>query len=169
VKSTTPDSAPESTQEKVATALQMMNIDEGSLGVTNEHPHGCGGEVFRFIDTGHHLDTVAILMGWWGSRDSHMKAYSGIYTSVGINTVRFTASSSSIFWNPDHLAKELLSFLHRHGLHERKVLFHMWSNGGSLVYCRILDHLKTSSITGMRCVVGELSVLYIIIHYLCVQ
>ncbi len=148
--STTQESVQESTQEKVnvAAALQIMIIDEGSLGTTNEHTQGCGGEVFRFIDTGHHLDTVAILMGWWGSRDRHMKAYSGIYTSVGISTVRFTASSYSI-WNPDNIAKELVSFLHRHGLHERKVLFHMWSNGGSLVYCRILDHLKTSSITGM--------------------
>jgi hypothetical protein len=133
----------------VTTALRVLDDDESGWGLTNEATKKCGGEVFRFIDTGRRPSTIAVLMGWWGSSDSHMKKYSSIYTSVGISTVRFTAGTSSIL-NPAKLAKELLSFLHRQGLADREIIFHMWSNGGTLIYCRILDHLKAdTTIKGM--------------------
>lgn len=80
---------------------------------------------------------VVILLGWTGSRDSHLKKYSNIYSNLGYHTIRFAPSHGfTLFTKRQHKdnARKLFYLIkNEYKLTNNKILIHTFSNAGSFV------------------------------------
>uniref|UniRef100_A0A8C6ZPD6 Transmembrane protein 53 n=1 Tax=Nothoprocta perdicaria TaxID=30464 RepID=A0A8C6ZPD6_NOTPE len=93
---------------------------------------------------------VVVLLGWAGCRDRHLAKYSAIYSHTGCATIRYTAPWRMVFFSESFgikslqtPAKRLLELLFDYSMENRPILFHVFSNGGVMLYRYILEALHT--------------------------
>ncbi|CAF97742.1 unnamed protein product, partial [Tetraodon nigroviridis] len=106
-------------------------------------------------------EPVVILLGWAGCKDKHLSKYSSIYNEQGCVTIRYTAPLKTIFISESFGYKELkstalklLEILYDYEVENSPVLFHIFSNGGFMLYRYIVDLLHTDKQFGSLCVIG---------------
>ncbi|XP_078264638.1 transmembrane protein 53 [Rhinoraja longicauda] len=92
-------------------------------------------------------DPVIILLGWAGCQDKHLAKYSYIYKNQGCVVIRYSAPWRQIFFpgifrrNLRYIARKLLDLLFDIGVEEHPILFHVFSNAGSMLYRHIVELL----------------------------
>ncbi|NXI59947.1 TM53B protein, partial [Chloroceryle aenea] len=93
---------------------------------------------------------VVILLGWAGCQDKYLAKYSAIYSQKGCTVIRYTAPWRMVFFSETfgirslHTpARRLLELLFDHSIENRPVLFHVFSNGGAMLYRYVLEALHT--------------------------
>ncbi|XP_069794810.1 transmembrane protein 53 [Narcine bancroftii] len=96
-------------------------------------------------------DPVIILLGWAGCKDKHLAKYSYIYKNQGYVVLRYTSPWRQIFFtgffnkNLRYSARKLLDLLLDIGVEEHLILFHVFSNAGSMLYRHIIELLFSQS------------------------
>ncbi|OWK64343.1 Transmembrane protein 53-B [Lonchura striata] len=93
---------------------------------------------------------VVILLGWAGCQDKYLAKYSAIYSQKGCTVIRYTAPWRMIFFSETFgirslqtPARRLLELLFDYSVENRPVLFHVFSNGGVMLYRYIVEALHT--------------------------
>ncbi|XP_028589556.2 transmembrane protein 53 [Podarcis muralis] len=93
---------------------------------------------------------VVILLGWAGCKDRYLQKYSTIYLQEGCVVIRYTAPWRLIFFSESlginslqNLAKKLLELLFDYKVETKPLLFHVFSNGGVMLYRYIVELLHT--------------------------
>ncbi|XP_035189309.1 transmembrane protein 53 [Oxyura jamaicensis] len=93
---------------------------------------------------------VVILLGWAGCQDRYLAKYSAIYSQRGCTVIRYTAPWRMVFFSESFgirslrtPARRLLELLFDHSIDNRPVLFHVFSNGGVMLYRYIIEALHT--------------------------
>uniref|UniRef100_A0A803W7X6 Transmembrane protein 53 n=3 Tax=Ficedula albicollis TaxID=59894 RepID=A0A803W7X6_FICAL len=93
---------------------------------------------------------VVILLGWAGCQDKYLAKYSAIYSQKGCTVIRYTAPWRMVFFSETFgirslqtPARHLLELLFDYSIEDRPVLFHVFSNGGAMLYRYILEALHT--------------------------
>ncbi|XP_051555957.1 transmembrane protein 53-like [Myxocyprinus asiaticus] len=106
-------------------------------------------------------EPVVILLGWAGCRDKHLAKYSSIYNQQGCVTVRCTAPLKTIFISESFGYKELQSTAHKllellydYEVENNPVFFHVFSNGGFMLYRYIVELLHCHKQFSTLCIVG---------------
>ncbi|XP_076036928.1 transmembrane protein 53 [Oratosquilla oratoria] len=94
---------------------------------------------FVFINgDGGDREPVVFLLGWAGAKDTHLAKYAALYNSKGCITIRYTYPISYVFYRVEHkfkpVAKKLLSLLTEMAFTQHPVFFHIFSNGGAVLY-----------------------------------
>ncbi|NXH50824.1 TM53B protein, partial [Dicaeum eximium] len=91
---------------------------------------------------------VVILLGWAGCRDRYLAKYSAIYSQKGCTVIRYTAPWRMIFFSETFgirslqtPARQLLELLFDCRVENRPVLFHVFSNGGAMLYRYVIEAL----------------------------
>uniref|UniRef100_T1J1M2 Transmembrane protein 53 n=1 Tax=Strigamia maritima TaxID=126957 RepID=T1J1M2_STRMM len=85
-------------------------------------------------------EPVVVLLGWSGCRDRDLAKYSALYELKGLLTcitIRYVPAPRDVFLNPSkfqRVALKLLELITDLNLEEHPILFHMFSNGGCMVY-----------------------------------
>ncbi|XP_038616278.1 transmembrane protein 53 [Tachyglossus aculeatus] len=89
---------------------------------------------------------VVILLGWGGCSDKNLSKYSAIYANRGCTVIRYTAPWPSVFFSESlgipalrTPAKKLLELLFDYEIEKKPVLFHVFSNGGAMLYRYIAE------------------------------
>ncbi|NWU54667.1 TM53B protein, partial [Dromas ardeola] len=99
-----------------------------------------------------HADSqpVVILLGWAGCQDKYLAKYSAIYSQKGCTVIRYTAPWRMIFFSETFgirslqtPARRLLELLFDYSIENRPVLFHVFSNGGIMLYRYIIEALHS--------------------------
>ncbi|XP_078074711.1 transmembrane protein 53 [Mustelus asterias] len=96
-------------------------------------------------ESGFKEDPVIILLGWSGSQDKHLAKYSNIYKNQGCIVLRYTAPWRQIFFsgifskNLHYTARKLLDLLFDIGIEDHPIMFHVFSNGGCMLYRHIVE------------------------------
>ncbi|NWV01283.1 TM53B protein, partial [Upupa epops] len=93
---------------------------------------------------------VVILLGWAGCQDKYLAKYSTIYSQKGCTVIRYTAPWRMIFFSESFgirslqtPARSVLELLFDYSMEDRPVLFHVFSNGGAMLYRYIIEALHT--------------------------
>ncbi|XP_068809014.1 transmembrane protein 53 isoform X1 [Struthio camelus] len=93
---------------------------------------------------------VVILLGWAGCQDKYLAKYSAIYSQKGCAIIRYTAPWRMVFFSESFgirslqtPARRLLELLFDYSIENRPVLFHVFSNGGVMLYRYVLEALHT--------------------------
>ncbi|XP_060087675.1 transmembrane protein 53 [Heteronotia binoei] len=93
---------------------------------------------------------VVILLGWAGCRDQYLMKYSTIYLKKGCIVIRYTAPWRLVFFSESmgirslqNLAKKLLELIFAYEMEMKPLLFHVFSNGGVMLYRYIVELLHT--------------------------
>ncbi|XP_071606422.1 transmembrane protein 53 isoform X1 [Heliangelus exortis] len=93
---------------------------------------------------------VVILLGWAGCQDKYLAKYSAIYSQKGCSVIRYCAPWRMIFFAESFgirslqtPARKLLELLFDYSIENRPVLFHVFSNGGVMLYRYIIEALHT--------------------------
>ncbi|NWQ65461.1 TM53B protein, partial [Neopipo cinnamomea] len=93
---------------------------------------------------------VVILLGWAGCQDKYLAKYSAIYSQKGCTVIRYTAPWRMVFFSETFgikslqtPARRLLELLFDYRVEDRPVLFHVFSNGGVMLYRYIVEALHT--------------------------
>ncbi|NWX11645.1 TM53B protein, partial [Aegotheles bennettii] len=93
---------------------------------------------------------VVILLGWAGCQDRYLAKYSVIYSQKGCTVIRYSAPWRLIFFSESFgirslqtPARRLLELLFDYSIENRPVLFHVFSNGGVMLYRYIIEALHT--------------------------
>ncbi|NXC24597.1 TM53B protein, partial [Campylorhamphus procurvoides] len=93
---------------------------------------------------------VVILLGWAGCQDKYLAKYSAIYSQKGCTVIRYTAPWRMVFFSETFgikslrtPARQLLELLFDYRFEDRPVLFHVFSNGGVMLYRYIIEALHT--------------------------
>ncbi|XP_048395797.2 transmembrane protein 53 isoform X1 [Stegostoma tigrinum] len=96
-------------------------------------------------DFGFKEDPVVILLGWGGCQDKHLSKYSYMYKNQGCIVLRYIAPWQQIFFtgifsrNLHCTARKLLNLLFDIGIEGHPILFHVFSNAGSMLYRHIVE------------------------------
>ncbi|XP_075934497.1 transmembrane protein 53 [Anarhichas minor] len=108
-------------------------------------------------------EPVVILLGWAGCRDKHLSKYSSIYNEQGCVTIRYTAPLKTVFISESFGYKELsgtalklLEILYDYEVENSPVFFHIFSNGGFMLYRYIIECLHSDKQFSSLCVIGAL-------------
>ncbi|NWI99570.1 TM53B protein, partial [Crypturellus undulatus] len=93
---------------------------------------------------------VVVLLGWAGCQDRYLAKYSAIYSQRGCAIIRYTAPWRMVFFSESFGIKSLqtpaqriLELLFDYNLENRPILFHVFSNGGVMLYRYIVEALHT--------------------------
>ncbi|NWI91680.1 TM53B protein, partial [Pitta sordida] len=93
---------------------------------------------------------VVILLGWAGCQDKYLAKYSAVYSQKGCTVIRYTAPWRMIFFcetfgikSLQTSAQQLLELLFDYRVEDRPILFHVFSNGGVMLYRYIVEALHT--------------------------
>ncbi|TRY91235.1 hypothetical protein DNTS_035567 [Danionella cerebrum] len=107
-------------------------------------------------------EPVVILLGWAGSRDKHLAKYSSIYNEQGCTTLRYTAPLKTVFISESLGYKELRSTAHRllellydYEVENNPIFFHVFSNGGFMLYRYMVELLHSHKQFRSLSVVGS--------------
>ncbi|PNJ21793.1 transmembrane protein 53 isoform X1 [Pongo pygmaeus] len=105
---------------------------------------------------------VVILLGWGGCKDKNLAKYSAIYYKRGCIVIRYTAPWHMVFFSESLgipslrvLAQKLLELLFDYEIEKEPLLFHVFSNGGVMLYRYVLELLQTRRFCHLR-VVGTI-------------
>ncbi|XP_036410682.1 transmembrane protein 53 [Megalops cyprinoides] len=86
-------------------------------------------------------EPVVMLLGWAGCKDKHLSKYSSIYNEQGCITVRYTAPLKTVFISESFgykelstIAHKLLELLYDYEVENNPIFFHVFSNGGFMLY-----------------------------------
>ncbi|XP_019724917.1 transmembrane protein 53 [Hippocampus comes] len=108
-------------------------------------------------------EPVVILLGWAGCRDKHLTKYSSIYNEQGCVTIRYTAPLKTVFISESFGYKELrrtalklLEILFDYEVEHSPIFFHIFSNGGFMLYRYIVELLHKDKQFSSLCVIGAL-------------
>ncbi|XP_037643197.1 transmembrane protein 53 [Sebastes umbrosus] len=108
-------------------------------------------------------EPVVILLGWAGCKDKHLSKYSSIYNEQGCVTVRYTAPLKTVFISESFGYKELsstalklLEILYDYEVENSPIFFHIFSNGGFMLYRYIIELLNSDKQFSSLCVIGAL-------------
>ncbi|XP_015241218.1 PREDICTED: transmembrane protein 53 [Cyprinodon variegatus] len=106
-------------------------------------------------------EPVVILLGWAGCKDKHLSKYSSIYNDKGCVTIRYTAPLKTVFISETFGYKELsstalklLEILYDYEVENSPVFFHIFSNGGFMLYRYIVELLHSDKQFSSLRVVG---------------
>ncbi|KAM8839807.1 transmembrane protein 53 [Synchiropus picturatus] len=95
-------------------------------------------------------EPVVILLGWAGCKDRHLSKYSAIYNEQGCVTICYTAPLRSVFILEPFGYKELrttalklLELLFDYEVENSPIFFHVFSNGGFMLYRYIVELLQS--------------------------
>ncbi|KAM9718500.1 transmembrane protein 53 [Menidia menidia] len=106
-------------------------------------------------------EPVVILLGWAGCKDKHLCKYSSIYNEQGCVTIRYTAPLKTVFISESFGYKELsstalklLEILYDYEVENSPVFFHIFSNGGFMLYRYIVELLHRDEQFSSLCVIG---------------
>lgn len=95
-------------------------------------------------------EPVVILLGWAGCKDKHLSKYSSIYNEQGCVTIRYTAPLKTVFISESFgykelssIAPKLLEILYDYEVENSPVFFHIFSNGGFMLYRYVVELLHT--------------------------
>ncbi|AWP04599.1 putative transmembrane protein 53 [Scophthalmus maximus] len=106
-------------------------------------------------------EPVVILLGWAGCRDKHLSKYSSIYNEQGCVTIRYTVPLKTVFISESFGYKEmartalkLLEILSDYEVENSPIFFHIFSNGGFMLYRYIVELLQSDEQFGSLRVVG---------------
>ncbi|XP_028667097.1 transmembrane protein 53 [Erpetoichthys calabaricus] len=95
-------------------------------------------------------EPVVILLGWAGCKDKHLAKYSSLYNKQGCIAIRYTAPSKAVFLYEPFGSKQLLSIAGKlldllldYEVQENPLLFHVFSNGGFMLYRYIAQLLHS--------------------------
>lgn len=102
-----------------------------------------------------------ILLGWAGCKDKHLSKYSSIYNEQGCVTIRYTAPLKTVFISESFGYKELkstalklLEILFDYEVENSPIFFHIFSNGGFMLYRYIVELLHSDKHFSSLRVVG---------------
>ncbi|XP_062285023.1 transmembrane protein 53 [Scomber scombrus] len=108
-------------------------------------------------------EPVVILLGWAGCKDKHLSKYSSIYNEQGCVTIRYTAPLKTVFISESFGYKELsstalklLEILYDYEVENSPIFFHVFSNGGFMLYRYIAELLHNDKQFSSLCVIGAL-------------
>ncbi|XP_057713697.1 transmembrane protein 53 [Corythoichthys intestinalis] len=108
-------------------------------------------------------EPVVILLGWAGCKDKHLTKYSSIYTDQGCVTIRYTAPLKTVFISESFGYKELrctalklLEILYDYEVEQSPIFFHIFSNGGFMLYRYIVELLHKDKQFSSLCVIGAI-------------
>mmetsp|Transcript_11437 Transcript_11437/g.13111 ORF Transcript_11437/g.13111 Transcript_11437/m.13111 type:complete len:257 (+) Transcript_11437:101-871(+) len=92
---------------------------------------------------------LVVLLGWWNSHPKHLKKYSELYKSLGLETVEYIAPPHVIFMGPyfQHLAAKKVMNKVEARLESRsnkEVVFHSFSNNGGIMFLACHNLLGTN-------------------------
>ncbi|KAJ8406238.1 hypothetical protein AAFF_G00304690 [Aldrovandia affinis] len=106
-------------------------------------------------------EPVVILLGWAGCKDKHLTKYSSIYNERGCITVRYTAPLKTVFISEPFGYKELkttahklLELLYDYEVENNPIFFHIFSNGGFMLYRYMAELLASHKRFSTLVVVG---------------
>lgn len=106
-------------------------------------------------------EPVVILLGWAGCKDKHLSKYSSIYNEQGCVTIRYTAPLKTVFISESFGYKEmrstalkLLEILYDYEVENSPIFFHIFSNGGFMLYRYIVELLHTDKQFSSLYVIG---------------
>ncbi|XP_070701407.1 transmembrane protein 53 [Pempheris klunzingeri] len=106
-------------------------------------------------------EPVVILLGWAGCKDKHLSKYSSIYNEQGCVTIRYTAPLKTVFISESFGYKELSSTAHKlldilydYEVENSPIFFHIFSNGGFMLYRYIVELLHSDKQFSSLCVIG---------------
>ncbi|XP_061654350.1 transmembrane protein 53 [Phyllopteryx taeniolatus] len=106
-------------------------------------------------------EPVVILLGWAGCKDKHLTKYSSIYNEQGCVTIRYTAPLKTVFVSESFGYKELrstalklLEVLYDYEVERSPVFFHVFSNGGFMLYRYMVELLREDKQFRSLCVIG---------------
>ncbi|XP_056149415.1 transmembrane protein 53 [Lampris incognitus] len=95
-------------------------------------------------------EPVVILLGWAGSKDKHLSKYSSIYNEQGCVTIRYTAPLKTVFISEtfgykelSSIALKLVELLYDYEVENSPIFFHIFSNGGFMLYRYIVELLQS--------------------------
>ncbi|KAL4608236.1 transmembrane protein 53 isoform X1 [Arapaima gigas] len=95
---------------------------------------------------------VVILLGWAGCKDRHLVKYSSIYNEQGCITLRYTAPLRSVFISEplgyrelSTTANKLLELLYEYEVENNPIFFHVFSNGGFMLYRYMVELLRSDA------------------------
>ncbi|KAM9844488.1 transmembrane protein 53 [Aulostomus maculatus] len=106
-------------------------------------------------------EPVVILLGWGGCKDKHLSKYSSIYNEQGCVTIRYTAPLKTVFISESFgykelrgIALKLLEILYDYEVENSPIFFHVFSNGGFMLYRYIAELLHNDRQFSSLCVIG---------------
>ncbi|XP_041752070.1 transmembrane protein 53 isoform X2 [Coregonus clupeaformis] len=106
-------------------------------------------------------EPVVILLGWAGCRDKHLAKYSSIYNEQGCVTICYTAPLKTVFISESfgykelsNTAHKLLEILYDYEVENSPIFFHVFSNGGFMLYRYIVELLHNHKQFSTLCIVG---------------
>lgn len=106
-------------------------------------------------------EPVVILLGWAGCKDKHLSKYSSFYNEQGCLTIRYTAPLKTVFISESFGYKELsstalklLEILYDYEVENSPIFFHIFSNGGFMLYRYIVELLHNDKQFSSLCVIG---------------
>ncbi|KAM9495017.1 transmembrane protein 53-like [Clarias gariepinus] len=104
---------------------------------------------------------VVILLGWAGCRDKYLSKYSSMYNDQGCVTVRYTAPLKTVFISESfgykglyNTAPKLLEILYDYEVENNPIFFHVFSNGGFMLYRYMVEILQSHKQCSSLYVVG---------------
>ncbi|CAH2310636.1 transmembrane 53 [Pelobates cultripes] len=113
--------------------------------------------------TSQRQEPVVILLGWGGCKDRLLAKYSTIYHKQGCFVIRYTAAWRTVFISESfgfstlrEQAEKLLKLLFDYKLEKCPVMFHVFSNGGFMLYRYILELLHSHRQLSKLHVVGTI-------------
>ncbi|XP_068095637.1 transmembrane protein 53 [Hyperolius riggenbachi] len=95
-------------------------------------------------------EPVVFLLGWAGCKEKHLTKYSEIYHKQGCIVISHTAAWRTIFFAESFglrslrdEAKKLLDLLFDYEIEKNPIVFHVFSNGGFMLYRYIVELLRS--------------------------
>ncbi|KAL8622436.1 hypothetical protein ACOMHN_034101 [Nucella lapillus] len=91
------------------------------------------------------LTPVVVLLGWAGCQEKHLRKYTPIYEKKGYITMTVMVPAKTLFFHAYKLtevAKGVLDVLAENNLSNNPVIFHLFSNGGCMVYSQLITLLN---------------------------
>ncbi|XP_075688683.1 transmembrane protein 53 isoform X2 [Rhinoderma darwinii] len=108
-------------------------------------------------------EPVVILLGWGGCKDKNLAKYSSIYHEEGCVVIRYTAAWRTVFFAESFgfsslrdQAKKLLELLFDYEINKNPIVFHIFSNGGFMLYRYMVELLHSHRQLSRLQVVGAI-------------
>ncbi|NP_001107322.1 transmembrane protein 53 [Xenopus tropicalis] len=108
-------------------------------------------------------EPVVILLGWGGCKDQYLTKYGAIYHNKGCTVIKYTAAWNAVFVTESlglsslrEEAKKLLELLFEYEIEKSPILFHVFSNGGFMLYRYIVELLQSHCRLNKLHVVGTI-------------